>query len=111
MNIIGEVITNAQRSAAVPKHLKDKPIESAFIDKEALDHFCRKYGKTPPEVLARFFAVDPDTFDEDKRVVLMREQARMALDTIKAYRPKDIDIDVSGDVQVTQIERRIIDPK
>lgn len=76
-----ELVVNAQNNTVIKS--KDRPLETAHITWDKLEGFCLKYGIMPEEAIARFLGVDPSTFDEDKSVVLMREQAKMSIDILK----------------------------
>ena len=49
--------------------------------------------------------------DEDKSIVLQREQAKIGLEVMKAASTKEINHAGDLNLQVTSIERRIIDAK
>jgi hypothetical protein len=91
MDIPGEVITNAQTEAKLPE---PAPItlDGVDIDWNILKGFCMKYQVPLEDALKRFIQVDPETFeDADKRIVLMREQAKLSLDAMKAVIPKQVE--------------------
>ncbi|TFH46310.1 MAG: hypothetical protein E4H01_10200 [Lysobacterales bacterium] len=104
-NVLAEVI-NASKP---PAHQREKSLTEADTDLEILKSYAFKNRKTLEEVLTQYLEFSSDAFDDlDKKVATMREQAKIGLDVMKAVTRKDIDHKI--ELQVTAIERRIIDP-
>lgn len=104
-----ELVVAAQISAKPPAHMGDVALETADISMGVLRHFATKYQLSLEQVVRRFIEINPDLLDEDKSIVLQREQAKISVEIMKAAQPKEIEHKGNINHQVTKIERRIID--
>ncbi len=109
MDIKGEIITNAQRSTKPPARWRDAPIEDADVTIDVLRKFAADQHLTIAWVVQRFMEISPDLLDEDKAIILQREQAKLGVEVMKAASTKEINHAGDVNLQVTSIERRIID--